>query len=178
MSVALFQRPLISARTTSAKKQRFAALAASRGMTESRLLMLLVDTVLERNPTKDIERRADGPSERVTLRLRPGDLARVAERAAARDMKPASYMVALIHAHVSSVAPLPARELNTLEVAVNQLASVSRQVQQLAQSRCLSDCNGSLQTCLRDTLQHVEVLRRDTAEVVRTNLLSWEAGDA
>jgi hypothetical protein len=180
VSTASSHQSLIATRASRDKKRRFAALAASRGMTESHLLMLLVDTVLQHNPELlDEGSRVHGVSKnRVTLRLRPGDLRKVAARAAVRGMKPASYMVALIHAHVGAQAPLPPGELNALKAAVNQLASVGRQLQQMALGGAAADHDARLRSTLHDTLLQVQALRQHTAEIVRNNLLSWEAGDA
>src|SRR5439155_22743714 len=180
VSTACPHQPLIAMRASRDMKHRFAALAASRGMTESHLLMLLVDTVLQHNPEPlDGGPRVDGASKnRVTLRLRPGDLRKVAARAAVRGMKPASYLVALIHAHVGAQAPLPSGELNALKAAVNQLASVGRQLRQMALGGAAADHDARLRSTLHDTLLQVQTLRQHTAEIVRNNLLSWEAGDA
>jgi hypothetical protein len=179
VATASAHRPLIGTRVTPLKKQRFAVLAANRGMTESRLLTLLVDTVLEHNPVAEEGiASAESPRDRVSLRLRPGDYARVAMRAATRSMKPASYLAALIHAHVRGVAPLPPSDLNGLKATVNQLAAASRCLQQIAQRDRVSDRDGELAACLRDTVQQVEALRQETANIVRSNLRSWEAGDA
>ena len=49
MNVATTGQPLVSARISPEKKVKFAALAASRGMSELALLTLLLDAVLEQN---------------------------------------------------------------------------------------------------------------------------------
>src|SRR5439155_3455147 len=79
VSTACPHQPLIAMRASRDMKHRFAALAASRGMTESHLFMLLVDTVLQHNPDQPDEgSRVDGASKnRVTLRLRAGDIRKV-----------------------------------------------------------------------------------------------------
>ena len=89
VSTACPHQPLIAMRASRDMKHRFAALAASRGMTESHLLMLLVDTVLQHNPDQPDEgSRVDGASKnRVTLRLRSGDIRKVAARAAVEDVR-------------------------------------------------------------------------------------------
>ena len=151
-------------------------------MSESALLTLLMDAVLEQNDVPACaaaNAEADAATERVSLRLRPGDRRRVDARAAERNMKPASYVVALIRAHVRHDAPLPAAELNALKVAVGQLSAVGRNLNQLAHaSHAGAALVGDLVQTLRETLARVEDVRRYVADVVRGNLMSWEAGDA
>ena len=93
-------------------------------------------------------------------------------RAATRGMKPASYLVALVHAHVRGVAPLPVSDLNGLKTTVNQLAAVSRCLQEIAQRDGASDRDGELAARLHDTLQQVQTLRQHTADIVRANVRS------
>ncbi len=172
----------VAARTSPEKKARFGALAASRGMSESALLTLLVDAVLEQNDVPDravANAEVDAATQRVSLRLRPGDRRRVDARAAERNMKPASYVVALIRAHVRHDAPLPAAEMNALKVAVGQLSAVGRNLNQLVHASHAGAASiGDLVQTLRETVARVEHVRRCVAELVRANLMSWEAGDA
>ena len=174
-------QPFIAARTTRERKAQFAALAASRGMSESALLTLLMDTVLEGSSVVDsaADSDEDSPaSERVSLRLRQGDRRRVNARAAARNMKPASYLVALIRAHVRHEAPLPVAEVNALKVAVAQLSAVARHLHRLASGDAGTVLDGELARHLHETVARVEDVRRYVSDVVRGNLMSWEAGDA
>jgi hypothetical protein len=172
----------VAARTSPEKKARFAALAASRGTSASALLTLLMDTVLEQNDVSSCAAPkvgADVATERVSLRLRCGDRRRVEVRAAARNMKPATYLVALIRAHVRHDAPLPTAELNALKVAVGQLSAVGRNLNQLVHaSHAGAAPVGELVVTLRETVARVEDVRRYVADLVRGNLMSWEAGDA
>jgi hypothetical protein len=181
VSVACAPRqPLFSARTTPDKKAKFAALAASRGLCESALLTLMVDAVLDANgaPARDADRDPGAPcSERVSLRLRRGDRQRVHARAAARQMKPASYLVALIRAHVRHEAPLPVAELHALKMTVAQLCALRRLLSQLGGGDAGDALNGELVRQLHETGARVEDVRRCVSEVVRSNLMSWEAGD-
>lgn len=173
--------PLIATRAAFATKARFAALATSRGMTESRLLSLLIETVLEDNPPPaDSTVLNDSPAtDRITLRLRAGDRALLDARAAARGMKTSSYAVMLIRAHVRQQAPMPAAEIEALKVAVSHLAALRRQLQESLHTvgtRTAGDVD--LLHCLRETAAHVDDMRRCVAEVVKSNLLSWESNDA
>ena len=175
------RQALVAARTSPEKKAKFAALAASRGMRESALLTLLLDAVLEQDDVSACAANApaDAATERVSLRLRPGDRRRVDTRAAARNMKCASYLVALIRAHVRHDAPLPTAELNALKVAVGQLSAVGRNLNQLVHaSHAGAAPVGELLLTLRETVARVEDVRRYVTELVRSNLISWEIGDA
>ncbi len=94
-------------------------------------------------------------------------------------MKPASYLVALIRAHVRHDAPLPTAELNALKVAVGQLSAVGRNLNQLVHASHAGAASvGDLVQTLHETVARVEDVRRYVADVVRGNLMSWEAGDA
>jgi hypothetical protein len=151
-------------------------------MSESALLTVLLDAVLEQNDVSvyaTAHAEPDAATERVSLRLRCGDRRRVNERAAARKMKPASYLVALIRAHLRHDAPLPTAELNALKVAVGQLSAVGRNLNQLVHaSHAGAAPVGDLVRTLHETVACVEDVRRYVADVVRGNLMSWEAGDA
>lgn len=180
--VASPRQKVIAARFSDEKKAAFGRLAQSRGMSETALLTLLVDTVLGDNPAAgpvpdDEEERA---TDRMTLRLRPGDRELIDARAAARNMKPSSYCVALIRAHVRSSAPLPTDELNTLKVSLGELSAVGRNLNQISRAVNAGAGAGAFGPLLKDlqgVVRHVDQVRRDTAELIRVNLLSWEAGD-
>lgn len=176
--------PLIAMRASPEKKARFAALARARGMTESALLALLVDHVLDANPVPAPAAKEDGDgasTDRLTLRLRPGDRPLVEARAAARGMKAGTYLVTLIRAHVRSQAPLPSAELDLLKAAVGELSAVGRTLSQTARA-VNADAGpgaaGRLAETLDEATGRVEEVRRTVADLVRVNLMSWEAGDA
>ena len=91
-------RQQIAAWATPERKGRFAALALSRGLSESKLLGLLIDSVLERNPVdiaRDERHREAAEWDRITLRLRPGDGQGLRLRAQRRGMKYTTYAAAL-----------------------------------------------------------------------------------
>ena len=170
---------LIAVRTTLETKARFGALAALHGLSPSALLTRILDDVLNQNENHDMRaQELERPAgERLSLRLRPGDLAKVSERAVARGMKTATYIAALIHAHVCRDAPLPVAELNVLKLAVAQLSGLRRDLDRSTGQP--SGANADVARALLEATQRqVDDLRRDVAGVVRCNLMSWEAGDA
>lgn len=180
--VSTSRQPMLAARTSPESKAQFAALAKRRGMSESALLTALVDAVLDRNSAGDPGGDADVPTDavtrRITLRLRPGDHALVEARAAARRMKPATYLVMLVHAHLRCHAPMPAEELSALKVSVSQLSLVGRSLQQVVYGGEASGDAERLVLLLHQTADALDGLRRSVADLVKANLRSWEAGDA
>jgi hypothetical protein len=173
------RNPLIATHTSPQTKSRFSRLAADRGMTESRLLGLLIDTVLDHNPPAEAtDFTEDESCERISLRLRPGDRALLDARAMTRGMRTASYAVMLIRAHVRQQAPMPAAEVEALKVAVSHLTALRRELQVSAHSigsEGLGDID--LMRSLRETAAQVDDVRQCIAELVRTNLKSWETSD-
>ncbi len=175
--------PVIAARTSAQRKADFAALAAHRGLTESALLTLLVERALGCNPVPDaFQDEAPGASppattgDRMTLRLRPGDRSRLEARARARRMKPSSYLVALVHAHVRRQPPLPQTELNELKRAVARLSAVGRHLERLGRGADGQARHDELLPALHETARLVQDVHRGVAAVVTASLASWEAG--
>lgn len=175
-------RQQIAAWATPDRKGQFSALAASRGLSESKLLGLLIDSVLERNPVDPVgDERHDeaGEGDRITLRLRPGDGKWLRLRAQRRGMKYTTYTAALIRAHVRVDPPMPFEELGRLERSLADVSALGRTLSQIA--RGMSEGQGvdpGLRVELPAVLQAVEELRQALREVVKVNRISWESTDA
>ena len=182
MDAKLAARQQITAWATPDRKGQFAALAASRGLSESKLLGLLVDSVLERNrvdEARDDRNCEAGEGDRITLRLRPGDGKWLRLRAHARGMKYTSYTAVLIRAHVRADPPMPLNELARIERSLAEVSAVGRTLSQIG--RRISEGQGvdpGLRPELTVVLHAVEELRQALREVVKVNRISWESGDA
>ena len=174
-------RQQIAAWTSAEKKSRFAALAASRGLSQSKLLGLLIDAVLVRNP---IEAPAEGDwggagrGDKVSLRLRPGDGRLLRLRAQAREMKYTTYAAVLIRAHLRAHPPMPQGELAKLECSLAEVSAVAESLGQIA--RAMTQEERDDPACgleLSAIVPAVERLWRQMREVVKANVLSWETAD-
>jgi predicted DNA binding CopG/RHH family protein len=121
----------------------------------------------------------DPASERITIRLRAGDRQRIRERAAARRMKDAGYLAALVRAHVVANPPLPAAELQQLKATVAALraaiADLSINLQVLARDRESVD---TLWRDLRQTRAQVVDLERQFHAYTLAAVIAWEASSA
>ena len=174
-------RQQIAAWATPERKGQFAALAASRGLSESKLLGLLIDSVLERNSvdTAGDKRRGEAEArDRITLRLRPGDGKWLRLRAQQRGMKYTTYAAALVRAHVRANPPMPLEELARLERSLAEMSAIGRRLIQIAGAvREGKGVDSGLREELAAVLQAMEDLRRALRELVKINRISWESGD-
>ena len=175
-------RQQIAAWATPDRKGQFAALAASRGLSESKLLGLLIDSVLERNrvdPAGDERQEEAGEGDRITLRLRPGDGQWLRLRAQRRGMKYTTYAAALIRAHVRADPPMPLEELARLERGLAEISAIGRRLNSIAGAvRERQNVDSGLRVELTAVRQAVEELRQAVREVVKVNRISWESADA
>ena len=174
-------RSSITAWPTLDQKAGFAALALSRGLSESKLLGLLIDSVLERNPVEEAGHGFHGEAgkgDRITLRLRPDDGKWLRLRAHVRGMKYTTYAAALIRAHVRANPPMPLEELARLERSLAEISAIGRCLNQIAGAvREVQGVDSGLRKELAVVRQTVEELRQTLREVVRVNRISWESAD-
>ncbi len=172
--------PSITARPSAEEKARFTWLAERAGMSESALALMAIRAVLEpdgRVPTPTPAAADSGAaSDRITIRLRPGDGAAIARRAAQRGMKASTYLAALARAHVGVNPPLAATELTALKQSIVVLAGLGRLLAQTARNPALA--SPGLQD-LRQSLSHtraaVATLEQRTHDLAKAALISWES---
>lgn len=124
------RRPSLTVRLTPDEKRRFATIAAARGQSESELGLAAVRLLLDLNAKQISQatsaRPKESTSDRITIRLRPGDRQTIAERARQRSTKASTYIAALVRAHVASNPPMTANELTAFKQAVAVLAGLRR----------------------------------------------------
>lgn len=174
-------RRAIAAWATPEMKGRFAHLAATRGLSESKLLGLMIDSVLARNPISPAVEELHGRRGRrdhISIRLRPGDCELLRLRARARGMNYTTYAAVLIRAHVRANPPIPLEELARLERSLAEVSAIAGSLGQIA--RAMTQGQGAdsrLSLELAAVLPPVERLWQQMREVVRANVISWESDD-
>src|SRR3974377_875671 len=175
-------RPSIPPLASPAEKARFAPLANTAGISESRLALMAIRAFV------DAEDRTDGPAgsdaaaervrttDRITIRLRPGDGNVIARRARERGVKTSTYLVALARAHIAADPPLLPSELATLKQSIATLAGLGLLLAQSARNPALS---GSGLEDLRQTLSRtraaVAALEERTHDFTKAALIAWES---
>ena len=170
--------PLITARPTPQEKRLFAAVAATRQMSESALALIAIRALLDsQSPDLPPSTSSSGPAiDRITIRLRPGDRLAIRHRAAERRMKESGYIAALVRGHVAANPPLTTHELAAFKVAVSVLAGFgrlfARTAREAAQAGVLTrDLQQELNRC-RSLVSEVE---RRMQEFARAALITWDS---
>src|SRR5262245_35561137 len=169
----------IAAWASAEAKARFSALAASRGLSESKLLGLIIDAVLARNPVDAGAEQQRGKVSKVdhmSVRLRPGDGTRLRERARARGMNYTTYAAVLIRSHLFSSPPMSLKELSRLEGGLAKVSAIAGSLRQIVQVvRHKEGLDLELASRLAAVLPAVEGLWQQMRELVKVNVLSWES---
>jgi hypothetical protein len=171
--------PSITARPSAAEKARFTRLADAAGMSESALALVAIRAVLDPDGKTSqeavTEAQPEASTDRITIRLRPGDGAAIARRAAQRGMKASTYLAALARAHLRANPPLPASELAALKQSVIVLAALGRVLVETSRNPALVGTEREdLRQQLSRTRTAVAALERHTHDLARTALISWE----
>jgi hypothetical protein len=171
--------PSITARPTRAEKERFATLAASRGMSESALALIAIRSLLDCNDvaqTNAAPPRRERSTDRITIRLRPGDRRVINERASRRGMKASTYLAALVRAHIVTNPPLTDDELGAYKQGVILLAGLGRLLTRISRDAVRAgSIPQELQQELSRTRAVVAGLEKRTHGLARAALISWES---
>lgn len=163
-------------------KRRFASAAARQSLSESALLKRLVEQMLATVPSDHLAEpvaASDPRDARLTVRLVPEDRALLRERAAARTMHAATYVSVLVRSHLRRVAPLPDRELSSLQASVRELTAIGRNLNtmtHLLRQDARQGVPGRQE--VQAMLQVCEALRDHFRALIKANLISWDVGHA
>jgi hypothetical protein len=179
-NVPATRNPSVTARPTHAEKQRFVEIAASRGISESALALIAIRAVLESDGsaigTESASSGRQPATDRITIRLRPGDRLALDERAARRGIRSSTYLAALARAHIAASPPLTIDELTILKQGVAVLAKLNRSLAHTA--RCVAQSgvpSPELQKELSLTRTVVSALEQRTHDLARSALMTWES---
>ena len=173
--------PTITVRLSPEEKRRFAELAAYRGLSECALAVATLRALLTPGGASSvlnvpIASRREGATDRITIRLRPGDGAALEARAARRRMKTSTYLAALVRSHIAADTVLTAHELETVKQAVVVLAGVGRVLSRIA--RCGSQgaaLSPEVRQSLAQTRSVVAAVEQRVSHLARAVLRSWES---
>ena len=173
----------IHLRVTQETKSQLRALAQRENKSESALLKQLLGVVLrgvgdEVHTARERDESANRQA-RLTIRLQAGDHLLLRERAVARSMPAATYVSVLVRAHLRSLSPLPKGELLALKGSIAELASIGRNINQIAKVASEGGrLPGTVREEFRAMLKICEALRDNTKALLKANVTSWKIGNA
>lgn len=165
-----------------AQKARFTALANQAGVSESKLIRMLIDAALARNAVPEQRPRKAGkepayiPPEKYTVRLRGEDAAELERRAGAREMVASSYAGQVLRAHLRAAPPLPYTEFQTIKQLVNELGGIRGALIQLlgAQKDAKQRIDAQVIDAINKLLPVLKSAREDVQNMLAANTRSWE----
>jgi hypothetical protein len=124
-------------------------------------------------------RTPTGDCKPVYVRFRDEDRLLLDARAAARGMRPATYVSVLTRAHLRSLTPLPKEEYLALKRSIAVLESIGRNINQIAKAANQGDrIPDSTGAEFRAMLKICVALRDNTKALLKANQISWETGHA
>ena len=168
--------PSITIRLSPEEKEWFATLARSRGVSESTLALSTIRSIGDSGCLDPHATGTRAPAtDRITIRLRPGDGQVITRRAAERGMKPSGYLAALVRAHLAGNPPLSSDELKALKQSVVVLAGLGTLLAQTARNPALSGpALEDVRQAVSRTRAAVAALEQRTQEFTQRALTSWE----
>jgi hypothetical protein len=122
-------------------------------------------------------RESSGCRRPVFVRFRDEDRLLLDARAEARGMRPATYVAVLTRSHLRHLTPLPKEEFLALKRSIGELASIGRNINQIA--RAVNEGGrvpGSVREEFRAMLKICEALRENTKALLKANEISWATG--
>lgn len=115
----------------------------------------------------------------IYVRLRDEDRLLLEARAAARGLRPATYLSVLTRSHLRELAPLPKDELLALKRCIAELASIGRNLNQITRAANQGGrVPASVQAEFRAMVRICEGMRDHTKALLKSNAASWETGHA
>ena len=94
-------------------------------------------------------------------------------------MRAATYVSVLTRSHLRALTPLPKDELLILKRSIAELASIGRNINQIAKAANEgSRLPGSVRDEFRAMLKVCEALRANTKALLKANVISWSTGYA
>lgn len=161
---------------------RFAQLAASRGLSSSRLLALIVEATVTKHVSAaststqlQASRFPSQASTKYTLRLHNDEAVLLEHRAQLRQMQPSSYAAQVLRAHLRKNPPLPYKEFRQIKFLVSELAG-TRALLINVMRQCANSNRGdaSMIDAVAKLLPALKSLRDDVHRMLVANAKSWE----
>lgn len=179
-------KPVLKTRVTDEVKAAFLAHAEAQGLSEARLLEVIVAAFLQHNPPSLPAADSSGSqkmngvkSEDVRVRLSPFEYQELARLAAIRHWKRGTYLAHLLRVHLTGQPRFSEDEMLVLREATTQLSALGRNVNQIARAlnTSLEEAHLALAVSFEEMKALIDQERSSVKDLVRANLKSWGVTD-
>jgi len=167
---------------------KFTRLAESRGVSNSKLLGLLVEHVLQNagtpaKPGSEDRRLRDSsssdPATKYTIRLQSEDAGALERRAEGRGMSASSYAAHVVRSHLRANPPVPYEEYEQFKRVLNELGGIRAALNQLVgEGGAARDVDSRLSQAVTKLMPALKSIREDVQDALAANARSWETPDA
>ena len=184
-NISTSRKPSITARPSADVKRQFVELATRLRVSESALMLIAIRSLLESQRISAPAETGTPPPERepstdrITIRLRPGDMSALNKRAKQRGIRPSGYIASYLRAHLYADPPLTIPELTILKEGVSVLSKLRRALAHTHDSRHCADRRHDARAA-KGTRPHPQCCRRAGATNPRLHpvspkpeLISW-----
>ncbi|MBU9443917.1 MobC family plasmid mobilization relaxosome protein [Burkholderia multivorans] len=177
------KKPLLSGRVDPDLKNAFATVAKEQGVTEARLLEIVVAAFLRRTPpipAPEPAPESEGVKTKdVRVRLAPFKYRELERLASLRHWSRGTYLAYLFDVHLSGQPRLTEEELQALREATAQLSAVGRNVNQIARAlnTSLDEAHQAQALNFEHLKRLIDLERARVKAVIRANLKSWGVSD-
>ena len=176
----------LNLRISHEKKAALVALAERNRLDVTKLVVPLIDQLLEEN--KDVfEKQTKEPAEEQGIDTKhpakqlyfypfPGDEQRLNQYAVERQLKTTTVIRLIIRAWLTREPLMPKHELAALGVTSNQLGAIGRNLNQLVKQAHAGNTPlpGELLALLERALHLSQLAKKEVGEIVKANIASWE----
>jgi predicted DNA binding CopG/RHH family protein len=172
--------PSITVRPSPEVKACFKLLAQHVGLSESALALNAICALLDRDEEwlrrqSPLNLEHVAATDRITIRLRPGDGLAVIRRASERGVRPATYISALVRAHITADPPLTSAELNALKLSISVLAGLGTVLANTSRQGIPSGAQGEVyREAIRRTRGEIAALEQRIVDLTRAAMIAWE----
>lgn len=172
-------KPVLKTRVTDEVKAAFLAKAKVNGLSEARLLDMIVAAFLQHNPpaldSVESQKSDDVKSENVRVRLSVSEYQELARLAAVRHWKRSTYLAHLFHVHITGQPRFSEDEMLSLREVTTQLSALGRNVNQIARAlnTSLDEAHLALAVPFEKMKMLIDQERASVKDLVRANLKSW-----
>jgi hypothetical protein len=176
----------LNLRISPEKKAALVALAERNRLDMTKLVVPLIDQLIEQNKAileKQTKESADEqgtepqqPAKQLYFYPFPGDDQRLARYAAERQLKTTTLIRLIIRAWLTREPLMPKHELAALGVTSNQLGALGRNLNQLVKQTHAgyTPLPEELLALLESTVQLTQQARKEVGDIVKANNTSWE----